>query len=58
MLSSSNPDIDVTGLADYAARNVQPELQRIDGIGQVQLFGSERAMRIWVDPNKLQSYSL
>jgi multidrug efflux pump len=58
MLSSSNPDIDVTGLSDYAARNVQPELQRVAGIGQVQLFGSERAMRIWVDPAKLVGYKL
>ncbi|TXI19007.1 MAG: efflux RND transporter permease subunit, partial [Ottowia sp.] len=58
MLSSSNPDVDVTGLSDYAARNVQPELQRVPGIGQVQLFGSERAMRIWIDPDKLHSYKL
>jgi len=58
MLSSTNPDVDVTGLSDYAARNVQPELQRIAGIGQVQLFGSERAMRIWIEPSKLQSYKL
>jgi multidrug efflux pump len=58
ILSSTNPDIDVNGLADYAARNVQPELQRLPGIGQVQLFGAERAMRIWIDPAKLQSYSL
>ena len=58
MLSSTNPDIDVTGLADYAARNVQPELQRVPGVGTVQLFGSERAMRIWIDPARLQGYKL
>ena len=58
MLSSSDPNADVTQIADYAARNVQPELQRLHGVGQVQLFGAERAMRVWLDPAKLQSYGL
>ena len=43
---------------DYAQRNIVPELQRIEGVGQVRLFGAQRAMRIWVDPKKLQSYNL
>ncbi|NBD20796.1 efflux RND transporter permease subunit [Aquabacterium fontiphilum] len=58
MLSSSNPAYDPVALGDYAARNIVPELQRVPGVGQVQLFGSERAMRIWVDPAKLQSFGL
>ena len=58
MLSSSDPKFDVNSLSDYAARNVVPELQRLPGIGQVQLFGSERAMRVWVDPAKLQGFNL
>lgn len=58
MLSSKNPDIDTASLSDYAARNVVPELQRIPGIGQVQLFGAERAMRIWLDPAKLTGFAL
>lgn len=58
MLSSENPDFDTVQLGDYAARNIQPELQRVKGIGQVQLFGSETAMRIWLDPAKLQGYRL
>lgn len=45
-------------LKDYAQRNILPELQRIDGIGGVRLFGAERAMRIWVDPAKLKSYDV
>ena len=45
-------------LADYAQRNVVPELQRIDGVGNVQLFGAQRAMRIWVDPAKLKNYNI
>jgi multidrug efflux pump len=58
MLSSDNPDIDVVGLGDYASRNVLPEIQRLPGIGQAQLFGTERAMRIWIDPAKLTGYNL
>ncbi|CAN5588474.1 efflux RND transporter permease subunit [soil metagenome] len=58
MLSSDDPAIDPIALGDYASRNVLPELQRVPGIGQAQLFGSERAMRIWVDPAKLRGFSL
>jgi len=58
MLSSDNPDVDPVALGDYAARNIVPELQRIAGVGQVQLFGSENAMRIWIDPAKLQGFNL
>ncbi|AGU52056.1 acriflavine resistance protein F [Variovorax paradoxus B4] len=58
MLSSDNPQFDPVALGDYAARNVVPELQRVVGVGQAQLFGSENAMRIWIDPNKLQGFNL
>lgn len=56
MLTSEN--VSVADMSDYAQRNVIPELQRIDGVGNVQLFGSQRAMRIWVDPAKLKGYNL
>ena len=58
MLSSKNPAYDPIALGDYASRNLLPELQRVNGIGQAQLFGTERAMRIWLDPAKLVSYNL
>ena len=58
LLSSDNPDIDPIALGDYASRNVIPELQRLPGIGQAQLFGTERAMRIWIDPAKLTGFAL
>ncbi len=58
MLSSDNPALDPVALGDYAARNVLPELQRLPGIGQAQLFGTERAMRIWLDPAKLVGLNL
>lgn len=48
----------VADMADYAQRNVIPELQRINGVGNVNLFGSQRAMRVWVDPQKLKGYNL
>ena len=50
ILSSDNPAYDPVALGDYASRNVLPEIQRIPGVGQAQLFGTERAMRVWVDP--------
>ncbi len=58
ILSSTNPDYDPIALGDYASRNVLPEIQRIPGVGQAQLFGTERAMRIWIDPAKLVGYQL
>ena len=58
ILSSDNPAIDPIALGDYASRNVVPELQRLPGIGQAQLFGTERSMRIWIDPAKLTGFSL
>jgi len=58
ILSSDDPKFDVVALGDYASRTVLPELQRIPGVGQAQLFGTERAMRIWVDPAKLLGYKL
>jgi multidrug efflux pump len=57
-LTSSNPAYDAVALGDYAARYVQPEIQRIAGVGQAQLFGTERAMRVWLDPTKLVSFNL
>src|SRR4051794_29261341 len=58
ILSSSNPEFDPIALGDYASRNVLPEIQRLPGVGQAQLFGTERAMRIWIDPARLQGFNL
>jgi multidrug efflux pump len=57
-LSSTNPAFDPVGLGDFAARSVLPELQRVPGVGQANLFGTERAMRIWLDPVRLQALRL
>jgi multidrug efflux pump len=58
ILSSSDGSLDPIALGDYASRTVLPEIQRIPGVGQAQLFGTERSMRIWIDPAKLVGYSL
>ncbi len=58
MLSSDDPAWDPVALGDYAARSVVPELQRLPGVGQAQLFGTERAMRVWIDPAKLLGFNL
>ncbi len=58
ILSSDNPDLTPVALGDYAARSVVPEIQRLPGVGQAQLFGTERAMRVWFDPAKLVGYNL
>jgi multidrug efflux pump len=58
MLSSTNPAYDPVALGDYSARNIVPELLRVPGVGQAILFGTERAMRVWVDPAKLVGYGL
>ncbi|PZQ62242.1 MAG: multidrug efflux RND transporter permease subunit, partial [Variovorax paradoxus] len=58
MLASDNPAYTPVELGDYAARYIQPDLQRVKGIGQVQLFGSESAMRVWIDPDKLRGYNM
>src|SRR5881394_2179580 len=58
ILSSDNPAFDPIALGDYASRTVLPEIQRIPGVGQAQLFGTERAMRIWIEPEKLVGFNL
>ena len=45
-------------LADYIATNVLDQLNRVPGVGNVDLFGSKYAMRIWLDPDKLKAYNL
>ncbi len=49
---------DTVALADYAARNVNNELRRVQGVGKLQFFASEAAMRVWIDPQKLVGYGL
>ncbi|AYA62773.1 multidrug efflux RND transporter permease subunit [Alteromonas sp. RKMC-009] len=45
-------------LSNYMARNIIDDIRRIDGVGRVQSFGAEQAMRIWVSPEKLLSFDI
>lgn len=45
-------------LGDYIASNIQDPLSRVPGVGDTQVFGAQYAMRVWVDPLKLNSYAL
>ncbi len=55
---SSDGARDVTDLSDFVASNLLDPLARVPGVGNVQLFGSQYAMRIWLDPSKLLKYGL
>ena len=55
---STDGSMDPTAIGDYLARNVLNEVKRLPGVGQAQLFGTERSMRVWVDPDKLTGYKL
>lgn len=57
-LASKDGKLDPVALGDYASRNILNEIKRVPGVGQAQLFGTERAMRIWIDPTKLVGYKL
>ncbi len=57
-LSSKDGSIDQYALADYITRNIQNPMSRIKGVGKFQLFAASRAMRVWVDPQKLVGYGL
>ncbi|MBN9204001.1 efflux RND transporter permease subunit [Methylibium petroleiphilum] len=58
-LLSPNDRYDMTYLRNYAVLNVKDRLARIDGVGQVQLFGSgDYAMRVWLDPQKVAERGL
>ncbi|WP_166359475.1 efflux RND transporter permease subunit [Pseudomonas akapageensis] len=57
-LTAEDGQLDEVSLSDYLARNVMNEIRRIKGVGKAQLYGSERAMRIWIDPQKLIGFNL
>ena len=58
-LYSTNPDYDDTFVQNYLNINVKPEIQRINGVGAVSVFGAkDYSMRVWIDPVKLASYGL
>jgi multidrug efflux pump len=57
-LISEDGTLDRVGLGDYLSRNVLGEIRRVEGVGGAQLFASQRAMRIWMDPDKMLGLDL
>jgi len=57
-LVSTDGSLDDADLADYVTSNLQDPLSRTPGVGDFQVFGSPYAMRIWLDPARLNNYSL
>ena len=57
-LVSTDDSLDPVALGDYLSRNVINEIKRIPGVGDINLFGTEKAMRIWIDPVKMSGLKL
>lgn len=57
-LVSEDGSMDDIDLADYAQANVEKILARVPGVGEVQVFSTQYAMRVWLDPSKLTAYGL
>ena len=57
-LTSADGRHDDISLGEIASTNVLPVIRRVDGVGRAQLYGTEKAMRIWVDPEKMTSAKL
>ena len=57
-LVSEDGSMDRPALTDYLVSNVQEIISRTEGVGEVTVFGSQNAMRIWLDPGKLNNYRL
>lgn len=57
-ITSEDGSMDRADIADYINSNMLDQISRVEGVGDVRVFGSAYAMRIWLDPAKLQSYGL
>ena len=55
---STDGALEQVDLSDYMSTNLVDELSRVEGVGSVQVFGSEYAMRIWLDPSKLAAFGM
>ena len=56
--TSEDGSMNGSDLSDYVAANVQEAISRVEGVGDTQLFGSQYSMRVWLDPDRLTSFSL
>ncbi|SDK31499.1 efflux RND transporter permease subunit [Pseudomonas indica] len=57
-LQSANPSVTSTDIGDYISSSLLDQVSRVDGVGEVRTLGSGYAMRIWLDPARLEQYAL
>ena len=57
-LVSEDGNMDGNDLQDYAQSSLEKVLSRVEGVGEVEVFGSQYAMRVWLDPDKLTNYGM
>ena len=57
-LVSEAENVDEYDLADYLVSQIQPSLARVPGVGEVEAFGSQYAMRVWLDPDRLTQFNM
>src|SRR5438105_9718092 len=57
-LSTSDDSLDEIELGNYIAASVLDPIRRVSGVGEANMFGSQYAMRVWLNPEKLNSYNL
>ena len=57
-LVSEDGSMDRNDLGDYAVSNIEKVLARVPGVGEVEIFGTQYAMRVWLNPDKLTDYHL
>ena len=57
-LKSKDGSLDEVGLGDFLVRNVLGEIRRIPGVGRATLYSTERALRVWIDPDRLVGFQL
>jgi hydrophobe/amphiphile efflux-1 (HAE1) family protein len=55
---STDGSLNTADLGDFVVGSVQDPLSRVPGVGDIQVFGTQYAMRVWLDPNKLLNYKL
>src|SRR3954463_4976568 len=57
-LSTMDDSLDEIELGNYIAANVLDPIRRVSGVGEANMFGSQYAMRVWLNPEKLDSYGI
>ena len=57
-LSTTDDSLDEIALGNYIASSVLDPIRRVSGVGEANMFGSQYAMRVWLDPVKMNGFGL